>query len=156
MSPVDFYECHTRRGEGQSFFPSFIAIFLSMLAPPPPLPFLIIPSPFHQFPPLPSTSLLGWRAGTTTKIQSRLYTEKKEKIFLIYKEILTGAVAKSYMRKGYLIHEEMRKYFPIYEEAVSHIYLCNCFTLIFLIYEENLFFFFIRVSSSPSLRVWPH
>ncbi len=30
-------------------------------------------------------------------------------------------IAKSYMRKGFLIYEEMRKYFPIYEEAVSHI-----------------------------------
>jgi hypothetical protein len=48
-------------------------------------------------------------------------THKKEnKIFLIYKEIQNGAVAKSYMRKGFLIYEEMRKYFPIYEEAVSH------------------------------------
>jgi hypothetical protein len=47
------------------------------------------------------------------------YTDKKEnKIFLIYKEIQSGAVA---MRKGFLIYEEMRKYFPIYEEAVSHI-----------------------------------
>ncbi len=25
------------------------------------------------------------------------------------------------MRKGFLIYEEMRKYFPIYEEAISHI-----------------------------------
>jgi hypothetical protein len=33
------------------------------------------------------------------------YTDKKEnKIFLIYKEIQSGAVAKSYMRKGFLIH----------------------------------------------------
>jgi hypothetical protein len=49
-------------------------------------------------------------------------TDKKEKkIFLIYKEIQSGAVAKSYMRKGFLLYEEMRKYFPIYEEAVSHI-----------------------------------
>jgi hypothetical protein len=48
-------------------------------------------------------------------------TDKKEKkIFLIYKEIQNGA-AKSYMRKSFLIYEEMRKYFPIYEEAVSHI-----------------------------------
>jgi hypothetical protein len=38
----------------------------------------------------------------------------------MYKEIQSGAVAKSYMRKGLLIYEEMRKYF-IYEEAVSHI-----------------------------------
>jgi hypothetical protein len=49
-------------------------------------------------------------------------TDKKEKkIFLIYKEIESGAVAKSYMRKGFLIYGETRKYFPIYEEAVSHI-----------------------------------
>jgi hypothetical protein len=53
-----------------------------------------------------------------------MYTDKKSnQIFLIYKEIQSGAVAKSYMRKGFLIYEEMRKYFPIYEieEAVSHI-----------------------------------
>jgi hypothetical protein len=50
-----------------------------------------------------------------------LYTDKKDQIFLIYKEIQSGAVAKSYMRKGFLIYEEMRKYFPIYEEAVSHL-----------------------------------
>jgi hypothetical protein len=49
------------------------------------------------------------------------YTDKKEnQIFLIHKEIQSGAVAKSYMRKGFLIYEEMGKYFPIYEEAVSH------------------------------------
>jgi hypothetical protein len=55
-------------------------------------------------------------------ISAKLITDKKEnKIFLIYKEIQSGAVAKSYMRKGFLIYEEMRQYFPIYEEAVSHI-----------------------------------
>jgi hypothetical protein len=32
-----------------------------------------------------------------------------------------GAVAKSYMRKGFLIYEEMCKYLVIYEEAVSHV-----------------------------------
>ncbi len=42
-------------------------------------------------------------------------------MFLICKEIQSGAVAKSCKRKGFLIHEEMRNYFPIYEEAVSHI-----------------------------------
>ncbi len=46
-------------------------------------------------------------------------------MFLIYKEIKNGAVAKSYMRKGFLIFEEMRKYLIIQymriEEAVSHI-----------------------------------
>jgi hypothetical protein len=40
-------------------------------------------------------------------------------MFLINKEIRNGAVAKPYMRKGFLIHEEMRKYLVIYEEAVT-------------------------------------
>jgi hypothetical protein len=45
-------------------------------------------------------------------------TDKKENhIFLIYKEIQSGAVLKSYMRKGFLVYEEMCKY----EEAVSRI-----------------------------------
>jgi hypothetical protein len=49
-------------------------------------------------------------------------TDKKEnQIFLIYREIQSGAVAQSYMRKGFLIYEEMGKYFPFFEEAVSHI-----------------------------------
>jgi hypothetical protein len=39
-------------------------------------------------------------------------------MFLIYKEIQKGAVAKSYMKKGFLIYEEMRKYLVI---PVSHI-----------------------------------
>jgi len=46
-----------------------------------------------------------------------MYTDKKEnKIFLIYKVIQMGSGA-----KGFLIYEEMRKYFTIHEEAVSHI-----------------------------------
>jgi hypothetical protein len=54
--------------------------------------------------------------------QKVCHTDKKEnKFFLIYQEIQSGAVAKSYMRKGFLICEKMRKYFPIYEEAVSYI-----------------------------------
>ncbi len=53
---------------------------------------------------------------------SGLCTDKKyNKIFLIYKEIQKDAVAKSYMRKGFLKYEEMRKYFVIYEEAFSQI-----------------------------------
>jgi hypothetical protein len=49
------------------------------------------------------------------------HCKKVNQIFLIDKEIQNGAIAKSYMRKGFLIYEEMLKYFPIYEEAVSHI-----------------------------------
>ncbi len=39
--------------------------------------------------------------------------KKKINFFPIYKEIQSGAVAKSYMRKGFPIYEEMGKYFPI-------------------------------------------
>jgi hypothetical protein len=83
---------------------------------------------------LPTTPSLvhpvwGLRQSALTPIQSvddiryhNTYTDKKEKkIFLIYKEIQKGAVAKSYicMRKGFLIYEEMRKYLVIYEEAAT-------------------------------------
>jgi hypothetical protein len=62
------------------------------------------------------------QSGTYKTATALAYTLlKKIQIFLIFKEIQSGAVAKSYMRKGFLIYEEMRKYFPIYEEAVSHI-----------------------------------
>ncbi len=57
-----------------------------------------------------------------TPLYIHSYTDKKEKkIFLIYREIQSGAIAKSYIRNGFLIYEEIQKYFPIYEEAVSHI-----------------------------------
>ncbi len=43
------------------------------------------------------------------------YTDKKEnQIFLIYKEIQNGAVAKSYMTNGLLIYREIFSYFLIY------------------------------------------
>ncbi len=54
------------------------------------------------------------------KIARNCTGKKEKKIFLISQEIQSGAVEKSYMRKGFLIYEDMRKYFPIYEEAVSH------------------------------------
>ncbi len=47
--------------------------------------------------------------------------KKENEIFLKYKEIQTGLVAKSYMRKDFLIYVVMRKYLTIYEEAVSQI-----------------------------------
>jgi hypothetical protein len=56
-----------------------------------------------------------------------------------------GSVAKSFMRKGCLIYEEMRKYLTIYEEVVSHICLCNRTLLTFLIYETKILFSFLSV-----------
>jgi hypothetical protein len=74
-----------------------------------------------------SSPAAGIRRGSITRTQQSVispikYTDKKEnKIFLIYKEIQRGSGAKSYMRKGFLIYEEMRKYFATYKEAVTHI-----------------------------------
>jgi hypothetical protein len=67
----------------------------------------------------------------------RSHTDKKEnQIFLIYKEIQNGAVAKSYMRNA--------QTFPrIWGGRFSHIRLCNCSILNFLMYKENLVLFFI-------------
>ena len=67
--------------------------------------------------------------------------KKEIEIFLIYKEIQMGSVAKSYMRKAYLIYEEMRKNLTIFEEAVSHKWLCNRTLPNFLLNEENFLFF---------------
>jgi hypothetical protein len=45
-------------------------------------------------------------------VSAQSYTDKKEnEIFLMYKEIQKGSGAKSYTRKGFLIYEEMHKYF---------------------------------------------
>jgi hypothetical protein len=51
------------------------------------------------------------------------------------------------MRKGFLNYEEMRKYLVIFEEPVSHtVYdFATAPPSEFLIYEDNLFFFFISV-----------
>jgi hypothetical protein len=64
-----------------------------------------------------------------------------------------GSVAKSYMRKGFLIYEEMRKkYLTLYEEAVGHILLCTRSLLNFLIYEENFIFLFISVTKKTTVK----
>ncbi len=53
----------------------------------------------------------------------REYLNTNKKIsgnFLIYEEIQKWSGAKSRIRKGFLIDEEMRYHLPIYEEAGSH------------------------------------
>jgi hypothetical protein len=69
-------------------------------------------------------------------------TDKKDNyIFLIYKEIQTGAVAMLNMRKGFLISEEMLKYSVIFEEPVSHIEVSNRSRLNSL-YMKKIYFSF--------------
>ncbi len=48
-------------------------------------------------------------------------TDKKKIKFSSYIGKFRVEQLQSHMRKGFLIYEEMHKYFPIYEEAVSHI-----------------------------------
>jgi hypothetical protein len=57
----------------------------------------------------------------SVRLEDNTLRKKKTKFSLKYKEIQMGSGAKSYMRKGFQKYEEMRKVFPIYEEAVSHI-----------------------------------
>ncbi len=52
------------------------------------------------------------------------------------------------MTNGLLIYGEIFAHFLIYWKALPHIWLCNCSTLNFLIYEENLIFF-LSVCSIP-------
>jgi hypothetical protein len=76
-------------------------------------------------------------------------------MFLIYKEIQSGAIAKSYMRKGFLIWEKcanvspyMRRPLVIYDFATA------CSILNFLIYEENLIFYFISAANLRNSGIW--
>jgi hypothetical protein len=68
------------------------------------------------------SSTLAARKSARLSGMMHAYTDKKEnEILIIYKEIQMGSVAKSYMRKGLIICEEMCKYLTIYEEVVGHI-----------------------------------
>jgi hypothetical protein len=53
-----------------------------------------------------------------------------------------------------LIYGEIFAHFLIYLENLPHKLICNCSTLNFLIYEENLIFFFISVYVSPGQSMW--
>jgi hypothetical protein len=79
----------------------------------PPSPGLFTHSSSSHTPgPIPSTASL--------LLTPQAYTDKKEnKIFLIYKEILSGAVAKSYMRKCENISLYMRTPLVIYNFATA-------------------------------------
>ncbi len=73
------------------------------------------------------------------------HTDKKEnQIFLIYKEIQNGAVAKSYRTNSLLIWWNICA-FPHKLGALPHIWLCNCSTLNFLIYMRKILFNFLSV-----------
>ena len=74
-----------------------------------------------------------WRPPPKTLEPHAHYTGRKEKsFFLIYKEIQTGTVAKSYMRKGFLMYKEMRKYvnhIPSNAHISTPFFSKQCFSL---------------------------
>jgi hypothetical protein len=62
--------------------------------------------------PDPSSSTSSMILSKSLSASVKKCTDKKEnKIFLIFREIQMGSGAKSYMRSGFLIYEDMHKYF---------------------------------------------
>jgi hypothetical protein len=96
---------------------------------------------------------LTWAASRLRMASSPSVTTKPDKTFarkicISVKKAVSITVAKSYMWKGFLVCEEMRNYFPIYEEAVMQSYM----TLQLLhsefpytVCEENFIFFMTSV-----------
>ncbi len=73
------------------------------------------------------------------------HTDKKKTKFSSYiRKFRVGSGATSYMRIGFLIYEEMRKFFSIYEKAVSHIWL----------YTPSLYFIVKEVAIMTVLAFW--
>ncbi len=62
------------------------------------------------------TTFSSVRTPHTDKNENKIIRKYK-----IYKEIQMESGAKSYLRNGFLMSEEMRKFFPIYKEIVSHL-----------------------------------
>jgi hypothetical protein len=89
---------------------------------------------------------LRWFPGKNKGLDQRECTliKEKTKIFLIYKEIQMGSGAKSYMRKFFLIYEEMHKYMTLHPNPLN-----------FLIYEDNFILFFISAPQSKELTRGP-
>ncbi len=95
----------------------------------------------------PSTLQTWW----STRTRDVVHTVKKEKkIFLIYKEIQVGAVAKSYMWKGFLINEEMDKYLVIqYIRRPLVIYDLATARFWVSLYMRKILFSFLSVHTPP-------
>jgi hypothetical protein len=70
------------------------------------------------------------------------YTDKKEnKIFLISKEIRSGAVAQSYMRKGLLIYEECANISPYMRPLVIYDFPTAPFSISLYIRKIDFIFY---------------
>ncbi len=63
-----------------------------------------------------------------------------------------GSGAKSYMRKGFLIYEEVHKYFHHICGGRYAYMTLHPIPLNFLIYEENFIFFFISVAGTHKIN----
>jgi hypothetical protein len=93
-----------------------------------------------------------WLQGVGCRVPNWRTDKKENTIFLIYKEIQMESVAKSKMMKGSQIYETN---LVIYEDAVSHVWLCNRSRLNFLIHEENFIYFLsVRMPLSVGVCSW--
>jgi hypothetical protein len=82
---------------------------------------------------------------TESKTNQRTLIKNKIKFLFIYSiRKFYGAVAKSYIRKGFLIYEEMRKYSPCMRRLLVIYDFATAPFLNFPIFEENLIFFFYQ------------
>ncbi len=108
--------------------------------------------------------MYGKPVMTCLKCQVYLYCVEADHIFECYTlndnraRTMTHSTAlikkktkfSSYIRKFRMENSHLIfAHFLIYYGALPHIWLSNCSTLNFLIYEENLIYFFIRVPSPP-------
>jgi hypothetical protein len=89
----------------------------------------------------------------------RLHTDKKEnQIFLIYWEILNGAVAKSYMTNGLFIYGEIFSHFLIYilGSPSSYMTLQLLHSEFPYIYMRKILFSFLSVNKAcQQIFLWP-
>jgi hypothetical protein len=101
--------------------------------------------------------LQGGGNGNNSSLEKQMqHTDKKENhIFLIYKEIQSGAVAKSYMTNGLLIYGEIFAHFPytVLGSPSSYMTLQLLHSEFPYIFEDNLIFFFISAQYSHKISL---
>ena len=78
------------------------------------------------------------------------HTEKKKIKFSSYIRKFRVEQLQSYMRKGFLIYEQMRKYFPVYEEAVIYDFANAPFWI--SLYMRKILFPFVSVQRHSDYR----
>jgi hypothetical protein len=91
----------------------------------------------------------GKRSGVSWKSPLKRYQFRKEnKIFVIYKEIQMVSGAKSFMRKGFLIYEEM----PNFSSYMVRPLVIYDFAFSFLFYQCSTYYSMTGDDTDPQLK----